>query len=300
VSPDIPVFGVRDTHGRVLRPANRVLLDSQTSGWRTMHAAVFEEAPLDALEQPAGNPSFIYHVARPTRVARRIVGSRREQAVIGPRQICITPGQSTAQWEHVGRPEILQVYVRRSVYERTVQELHGVDGTGADPVPRFAIRDPFLEQLALAVLEALRDGGSAGGLYVDTLAQMIAVHFARTSRPARKPSVRAGVGLAQPRLRRLVDYIEDHLAADVSLETLASVAGVSPVYLARLFKKALGHPPHRYVVLRRLERAKALLRESDNPIVDVALASGFSSQSHLSSWFMRLIGVSPAAYRDQR
>ncbi len=58
--------------------------------------------------------------------------------------------------------------------------------------------------------------------------------------------------------------------------------------------------PHRYVLTRRLERAKELLRNTEMPVVDVALSSGFSSQSHLSYWFQRNIDVSPAVYRQHR
>ena len=100
-------------------------------------------------------------------------------------------------------------------------------------------------------------------------------------------------------MRRLVEYIEENLGGNLSLETMAAEVSVSPLYLARAFKTAVGQSPHQYVLQRRLERAKELLRSTDTPIVDVALASGFSSQSHLSNWFQRQVGISPAVYRRQ-
>jgi AraC family transcriptional regulator len=81
---------------------------------------------------------------------------------------------------------------------------------------------------------------------------------------------------------------------------MASEVNVSPVYLVRAFKGAVGEAPHRYVLSRRIERAKELLRDAELSIVEIALATGFSSQSHLSSWFRRFVGVSPAVYRNQR
>jgi AraC family transcriptional regulator len=62
----------------------------------------------------------------------------------------------------------------------------------------------------------------------------------------------------------------------------------------------LGQAPHRYVLDRRVERAKALLRDTETSVVDIALETGFSSQSHLSAWFTRLVGTTPAAYRRGR
>jgi AraC family transcriptional regulator len=178
--------------------------------------------------------------------------------------------------------------------------MYGCDNSAAQLVPRFAILDPLLEQLAIAITTALRNGTSEDGLYIDTVAQMMAVHLAKLhssrSRPVRMPTVNAMPG---GRMRRLIDFIEANLDGDLSLEAMAAEVGISPLYLARAFKAAIGQSPHQYVLARRIERAKELLRNTETPIVDVALSSGFSSQSHLSNWFQRHVGVSPATYRRQ-
>lgn len=294
------VFTARETHGRTLRAGNRLIAHSQEAGWRSLYAAIMEEAPFDATEAAIRHPFLIYHLSRPTEVTRKIEGAARENMLIGPRRICLTPGETTARWQHSGHPEILQVYLRQSLYEAAVSEMYGCDPSGAELVPRFAILDPLLEQLAIAITSALRDGTSEDGLYIDTLAQMLAVHLARMhsarSRAVRTPRIDA---ISGPKIRRLIDFIEDNLDGDLSLEAMAAEVIVSPRYLPRAFKTAIGQSPHRYVLARRIERAKEMLRSTDMPIVDVALASGFSSQSHLSNWFLREVGISPAAYRRQ-
>jgi AraC family transcriptional regulator len=100
-------------------------------------------------------------------------------------------------------------------------------------------------------------------------------------------------------MRRVIEFIEENLDHDLSLEAMAAQVEVSPLYLPRAFKAAVGQSPHQYVLVRRIERAKELLRNTTSPIADVAFSSGFSSQSHLSNWFLRLVGVSPATYRRQ-
>jgi AraC family transcriptional regulator len=299
VSPS-PIFTARETHGRVLRAGNRLIAHSQDAGWRSLHAAILEEAPLQALERPIGHPSLIYHLSRPTHVTRKVEGAVRESALIGPRRICLTPGEATAHWQHTGHPEILQVYLRQSIFEAAVTEIYGCDTSGAELVPRFAILDPLLEQLAIAITSALRDGSSEDGLYIDTVAQMMAVHLARShssrSRPARILPVKPLTGW---KMRRVIEYIEDNLDGDLSLQAMAAEVEISPLYLARAFKSAVGQSPHQYVLARRIERAKELLRNTDLTVVDVALSAGFSSQSHLSHWFIRQVGVSPAMYRRQ-
>jgi AraC family transcriptional regulator len=305
IVPPNPVFTARETHGRALRSGNRLIAHSQDSGWRSLHAAILEEAPFQAIERPIRHPSLIYHLSRPTEVTRKIEGATRETALIGPRRICLTPGESSTQWRHAGHPEILQVYLRQSVYEAAVTEIYGCDSSGAELVPRFAILDPLLEQLAIAITNALRDGAAGDGqygdgLYIDTIAQMMAVHLARShssrSRPVR---ILPAKPLSGWKMRRVIEYIEDNLEGDLSLQAMAAEVDISPLYLARAFKSAVGQSPHQYVLARRIERAKELLRNTDLPVVDVALSSGFSSQSHLSHWFIRQVGVSPAVYRRQ-
>jgi AraC family transcriptional regulator len=300
MSSSPPVFTVKETHGRVFRPGNRLIAHSQDVGWQSMHAAIIEEAPFHATESAVYHPSLIYHLSRPTEVTRRIEGTRGERALIGPRRICLTPGAATTSWQHSGHPEILQVYLRRSIYEGAVSEIYGCDTSAAELVPRFAVLDPMLEQLAIAIANALRDGTSEDGLYIDAISHMMAAHLARAhstrSRPARIVPVKPISGW---KMRRLVEFIEENLEGDLSLHALASEVGISPLYLARAFRAAVGQSPHQYVLTRRIERARELLRNTDMPVVDVALASGFSSQSHLAHWFLRQVGVSPAAYRRQ-
>ncbi len=300
ILPPNSVFTARETHGRALRVGNRLIAHSQDAGWRSLHAAILEEAPFHAVERPIRHPSLIYHLNRPTQVSRKIEGAARESALIGPRRICLTPGEATTQWHHAGHPEILQVYLRQSVYEGAVSEIYGCDTAAAELVPRFAILDPLLEQLAIAITNALRDGNAEDGLYIDTVAQMMAVHLARTHSTRSKPSrILPAKPLAGWKMRRVIEFIEENLEGDLSLQAMAAEVEISPLYLARAFKAAVGQSPHQYVLSRRIERAKELLRNTDLPVVDVALSSGFSSQSHLSHWFIRQVGVSPAVYRRQ-
>ncbi len=292
------VFTVEETHGRAVRFGNELIAHSPDVGWRSLYAAKFREAPLRTTESPIGHPSLIYHVARPTAVVRRIDGAQRERTLIGPGRFCITPGDAGAYWEHSGNPEILQLYLRDGVYQHAVEQMYGVGGDCASIVPRFAVVDPLLEQLALAVINALRDGSMEDTLYIETIAQLIGVHLARAHSSRTRPRAAAAPdGLSHARIRRLLEYIEAHLGEDLSLQAMAAEIDLSPLYLSRAFRTIVGQSPHQYVVNRRVERAKRLLCDTDTPIADIALAAGFSSQSHLSNWFRRLVGVSPAVYR---
>jgi AraC family transcriptional regulator len=78
---------------------------------------------------------------------------------------------------------------------------------------------------------------------------------------------------------------------------LAAVMGYSPDHFARLFKRDFGITPYQYVLNRRVERAKSLLRARGLSIAEVAMTCGFSTQAHLSSAFKARVGTTPGAYR---
>ena len=93
--------------------------------------------------------------------------------------------------------------------------------------------------------------------------------------------------------------MEENLAGDLSLAEIAGAANMSPYHFSRLFKESVGSPPHRYVVARRVERAKDLLLGTDLPIAEVAREVGFSGQSHLHFHVKRLLGATPASLRSR-
>jgi AraC family transcriptional regulator len=292
------IFATIDTHGRVLRPNNHLIAQSQDVGWRSLYAAIFKETAFQATEPAIRHPYLIYHLGRPTEVTRKIEGHSRERALIGPRRICLTPGGVVTRTDHSGAPEILQVYLRDSVYEAAVNEIYGCEVSAAEIVPRYAMLDPLLEQLAVTIITALRAGTVQDGLYIDTLAQMIAVHLAmHHSTRSRRIVMPTAKALPGWKMQHLIEFVEENLDGDLSLTRMATEAAVSPVHLPQAFKAAIGQSPHQYVLRRRIECAKELLRNSDVPIAEVALSTGFSSQSHLSNWFKRIVGVSPATYR---
>src|SRR5438128_11970110 len=126
ISPN-SVFPVREPLGAALGVGNRLIANSQDAGWRSLHAAIIEEGPFEATEPAIHHPMMIYHLTRPTEVARKIEGGPRNRQLIGPRRICLTPGEAITTWEHHGQPEILQVYLRSSAYQSAVSELYNCD-----------------------------------------------------------------------------------------------------------------------------------------------------------------------------
>ena len=113
------------------------------------------------------------------------------------------------------------------------------------------------------------------------------------------PSVVVG-GLPVSKVRRVTAFIEHNLHRELRLEELAAVTHMSPYHFARLFKRATGVSPHRFVVRCRIDAATALLTESTTSISSIARAVGFRTASHFATTVRRITGMTPSAYRVRR
>jgi AraC-like DNA-binding protein len=107
-------------------------------------------------------------------------------------------------------------------------------------------------------------------------------------------------GLGGDVLRRILAHVEANLGEHISLDQLASLAGLSRFHFARQFRISTGQSPMGYVRRARIERAKAILRARHITIAQVAVSLGFADQSHFTRTFARLIGVSPRSFAAGR
>jgi len=104
----------------------------------------------------------------------------------------------------------------------------------------------------------------------------------------------------QRKIREVQAFLEENLEQDVDLRTIAHEAALSPYYLTRQFTAQVGVPPYRYLIGLRIDRAKALLRDSEFTVTQICHRVGFNSLSHFTTTFRRHTGLSPSAYRRRR
>lgn len=210
-----------------------------------------------------------------------------------PQQVSILPAGRELALRWQGACAWIVIEIRAGLLARACGRGHG-------PVelrPVLAIEDPLAFHLATTLSAELRAGNPRGEFYAISLGSAFAAHIAATYGIERGEPDRA---LPPARLRRITQYIDQRLDSGLTRAELAAVAGMSPHHFARLFKQSTGDPPHRYILTRRIERAAALLRDASVPIADVALRSGFSSQSSFTTAFRRVTRMTPAVYRAGR
>jgi AraC family transcriptional regulator len=159
----------------------------------------------------------------------------------------------------------------------------------------YPLQDPLLSQIVTTLAHEI-DGGFPDRILVESLGTALCIRIARRF-VGHLPLPTNNKGLGPERLRRVRDYVEAHLVDDLSLTVLADIACLSPYHFSRSFREAVGVGPQRYVMQRRLECAKTLLRRTHRPVALIAQEAGFADQSHLISIFRREMGVTPGRFR---
>jgi AraC family transcriptional regulator len=179
-------------------------------------------------------------------------------------------------------------------YDSIIPDL--VRGGGANLPPQTGFHDPLVSQIALTIASGI-DQGFLDQMLADVLSTALAVRMLRQCLDA-SAIIRAPLnGLSPQRWVRVRDYIESHLDYRLTLTDLAAVASLSPYHFSRSFKQAVGVGPQRYVMRRRLERAKTLMRRTNRSLAWIAQEAGFADQSHLTATFRREMGVTPGRFR---
>lgn len=159
------------------------------------------------------------------------------------------------------------------------------------------VTDPVVQHLAALCDQEIGEGGAAGRLYTESLVTALVVHLFRSYGVNQHKAPQVVGGLAPLQLRRVMDHIEERLDQDLGLAELAAVADLSTHHFGQAFKVSMGMPPHRYLIERRIHRAKELLIGGDRSIAEISASVGFSSQSHMTLNFRKLVETTPARYR---
>lgn len=164
------------------------------------------------------------------------------------------------------------------------------------------LHDDLIREVGWRLLQEMRAPTSTGQVLVEGLALTLAARI--TERYASGiPATgrrRTQYALDELRLRRVLEYMAEHIEDEIGLEELAAVACLSPFHFNRMFASRMGAAPHRYLGAMRLERAKTLLALNDLPLAEISLACCFSNQSNFSRAFRRATGISPLSYRREK
>ena len=236
------------------------------------------------------------HLGDPVPVSYRMGNYERKGLRIHG-QFCVVPARSSTRWI-VSRPaRSLLLRLTPSLLVETADAM-GLGSRGAELAPSIHIRDPQIERIGWMMQAEDHDAYPGGRLFADSLASALAARLLALQSRNGTSTSKPGRALPAWRLRHVLEYIETHLDEDLTLAELASVAGFSLSHFKPLFKQAVGVPVHRFVLERRVERARMLLLEGRMNLTEIALEAGFTHSSHMARCLRRVLGLSPAQVAD--
>jgi len=256
---------------------------------RTDPKGVIESPELDAV-------LIAIHVGTAARVSCQRGGEKHSGSAVHG-DIDIMPANTSARWEVHDQADTVLLIGLPVAYLNVVVEEDDVDPGRIEVRNRFQIRDPQLERIGWAMKSEVQFGSPSGRLFMDGLALSAAARLLSAHYSLSVPEEGQGK-LTGRSLKAVLEYIEEHLAEDLSLGLLAQIAGRSQSHFRSLFRASLGVPVHQYVIQRRVERAKMLIMTGRRSLAEIASASGFANQSHLTRHLRRQSGLSPAKMRQ--
>jgi AraC family transcriptional regulator len=242
-----------------------------------------------------GRHVLCLHLGDPVPVSYRWNGHER-QGVRLHGQFCVVPAGSSTRWTLSQPAKSLLLRLTPSLLQETAQAM-GLRSQGVELAPSIHIRDPQVERIGWMMQAEDRDAYPGGRIFADSLACALATRLlAVQSRNVTTPA-KSGHELPAWRLRHVIEYIEAHLDQNLSLAELAAVAGFSMSHFKSLFRQTVGMPAHRFVLERRVERARARLIEGKKSVTEIALEAGFAHPSHMARCLRRVTGLSPSQIR---
>lgn len=294
----IPVKAATDV---ALRYAEAVAASSDEFGWENLRVLHLRHE-LNEMVLPASDQHLMIVNFSASMELYATLDKQQFHGAVGPGEVAIIPAGSTGVcvFNASHARNALFIYLRPLFVRKAVEECD-FSFHDLSLVPQIGFESRHIRHIGRSLLSELTEASVVGRLYADSLAVGLAMQLVRRYSSLRDVPVGRG-GLAPHRLRKAIGLIDHHLAEEeegrVGLRFVAQEVGMSYFHFSRAFKQAMGMTLTNYIAERRIELAKKLMKETDLPISEIALRTGFSSQSHFTTSFRRVARITPRSFRQ--
>ena len=276
-----------------------VTASSQTLGWQNLHAVELRHQTAEWAMPALDDHCVIVQLGAVAVVGARI-GDHSFEKPLAPGEIVIVPAGLSLHWQQQdGVPnDMLHLFLHPNFVQTTAEEIN-VDYSQISIAAQFGITDEHIHHIGMTLHCELQDPSVIGHTYADSLARVLAMQLVRRYSYLRDLRMNRS-GMAPRKLRKAIEFMNENLDQEqtVALAAVAESVQMSYFHFSRAFKQSTGVSPNVYLTEQRIVRAKKLLKETDVPIADIALRTGFASQSHFTTTFRKLAWTTPKAFRE--
>jgi len=278
-----------------------VVVSSDAFAWQDIRIIQLRHSLNEMVVPPSDNHCLVLNLSTPLNLNARL-GQRNFEGRVRAGEVAIIPAGTTWSCQSHGSHlrNTLLMFLRPLFLRSAVEALDLSYGELA-LTPQIGFQSRHIRHIAMSLLGELNEANVMGRLYADCLAVGLAIQLIRRYSSLKDVQIGHG-GIAPQKLRRAIALIDHHLAGEeegrVGLRVVAKEVGMSYFHFSRAFKQSMGMTPTNYIAERRIDRAKKLMQETDFPISEIALRSGFSSQSHFTTFFFFMVGLPPRSFRQ--
>lgn len=294
---EVRPFSLAETHeyGEL---DHTLLASSEPLGWRSL---LVLDSHVEARAAHARVPSVKDHMISfqlsGTTTLHYRLGDVRGSKTVYPGQASFVPGGYDMCGSNEAASDVMNVYIRASLVDQ-VFEQRGAEERG-ELIPQVGIIDPIMSGLIYGCAAARSWQRTNSQAYIDHFAWALAAHISENYSSCTGRQRNNNDGPLPPNVIRIVDdYIRSHIAYDIGVSDIAQAAGYNAAYFTIIFKRTLGMPPYKYLLNRRIQAVREALHTKAG-LADIAVATGFCNQEHMTRMFRKFHGISPSAYRRQ-
>ncbi len=224
-------------------------------------------------------------------------GGEHRDFIYRQNEVIVTPAGMESGWRWHAPSRVIVITLEPAKLKRFAQAEAGILLTADQlkDVPQFV--DEELVQAGVMLLEALRLEGAGSAVMFESLARVFLIKLIQRYGREHDEDYTFSQSFTARHFERVLNFVSERYGRTIQLEELAEQAGLSPFHFSRVFKKTIGQTPHQFVTSYRVEQAKRQLADPEEPLIDIAMACGFSDQAHFTRVFKQLTGRTPRGWR---
>ncbi len=276
-----------------------VITASDGLGWKDVGQRSYRYTGLDVPIPPMKHYMIVRYFEGQTPMDRR-VESRWKRTTCVPGHISLLSRARPSHWHWTQDIDVSHVYLSNDLMSRVAQDVLGRPISEVCLHDVLNAEDPVITTISDAIVGETKSSSIGGQIYAEALGIQLSVHLLRNYANIKYRESTNQARLSKRQHGKLIEFMKENLQHQVSIENLAEVTGVGVWTFCRRFKETYGTTPSAYLMEKRIERAKEMLRKSELPIKAVAAECGFSDQSHMTRVFRRKLGLTPGQIRQSR